>query len=231
MAGTDGTSGSASIRAIAQRTLAKARSTRLNSTVDRASRTSEATSSAPRLPQSGPDALVDHVAVGGEQDRERVPQQHVADQRDLQVLGRRLQVGQGEQARREVEPQAHRVAGDVADVAIEDVERRQHDRHGQVEAELDDGDDRDQQQRDAEPMRVEQHDEDDQRDQAEGEVDDGREARGDRQHELRELDLPDQRTGAGDRVDPVVDRRLEPLPGQDRGEDEDRVVGLARAGR
>ena len=71
----------------------------------------------------------------------------------------------------------------------------------------------------------EQQQQREQRDQPEDEVRDrGRRGR-DRQDDLREVDLLDQPFLPDDRRDRVVDAAREPLPRQDRAEDEERVVG------
>ncbi len=128
------------------------------------------------------------------------------------------------QGGRQVEPHPQAVAEDVLDVPEERVQRGEQDAHGQGEDELDRGDQRDGQDPRAEPTQVEQVD-DGQRDQPEHEADRAGGHRRGRQDDLRELDLPDQALPRGDRYGRLVERRAEPLPGQDRGEDEERVIG------
>ena len=125
---------------------------------------------------------------------------------------------------REVEPQPQHVAQDVAEVAEEHVDRRDEQRHPEREHELHEGDDRDEQQERRDPVLVEQHDPD-QRDQAEGEAHDPGRGRRHRQDDLGELDLLDQLLLADHRPAASFDAAGEPLPGQDRGQDEQRVVG------
>ncbi len=63
------------------------------------------------------------------------------------------------------------------------------------------------------------------RDQTEREADDPGRGGRDRQDELGELDLLDQLLLADHGAGGVADAAGEPLPGQDRGQDEERVVG------
>ena len=65
-----------------------------------------------------------------------------------------------------------------------------------------------------EPIRIEEDDQDRQRDEAEGEVRDPGHRRGDRQDELRELDLLDQPLGADDGGDAVADRVVNHFQGR-----------------
>ena len=83
------------------------------------------------------------------------------------------------------------VAGDVGDVAEEDVGRRDEDRAGEREDELDRRDDRQEEQERADPVGVEQEHQPEERDQPEGEAGDPGSRRGDGQHDLREVDLLD----------------------------------------
>ena len=173
---------------------------------------------------------VDDHPVGLEQDRERVepgerPQDRVLLE-DVQLVER----GEAVQAGRQEPPQAQEVRLDVAEVAEEDVPGSDEVGAGQREHELDGRDHRDQQQVRRDPVRVEEHQQAE-RDEPEGEADDAGHRRRGRQHDLRELDLLDQLVLADDRRRRVGDRRGEPLPGQDRGEDEERVVGRSAAGR
>ena len=139
-----------------------------------------------------------------------------------EVVDRRLAVERG----RQVEPQPEDVPAEVADVAIEDVEGGHGERDRQREDQLHHGDDRDEQEVDRQPIgEPEQHDPD-QRDEPEREVGDpGHDRRG-RQHDLRKVDLLDQPVLRRDRRDAVADRGREPLPGQDRREDEQGIVLL-----
>ena len=116
----------------------------------------------------------------------------------------------------------------VADVAVEDVDCRDRDDDGQGERELDDRDDRDQQDVGAQPIRVDEHEDRRERDEPEGEADDLAEGGRHGQDELGEVELLDQPLARHDRRRAVVDARREPLPGQNRGEDEQRVVRLRR---
>jgi hypothetical protein len=98
------------------------------------------------------------------------------------------------------------MARQIADVPIEDVERREPDGHREVEAELDDGNQRDQEQGHGQPRLIENQHQPRERDEAEQEIDDPGARRGDWQHELWELDLADQPVRTGDRRDRVLDR-------------------------
>ena len=169
---------------------------------------------------------VDDRAIGLEQDRERVGARDVHQDGVLLHERRVLESGQAEQRRRQVEPQPQQVAQHVAEVPEEHVDRRDRERHPQREYVLHRGDDRDEHEVDRDPVDVEQHDQAE-RDEPEPEADDARGRGRDRQHDLRELDLLDQPFLRDHRARRVVDARGEPFPGQDRRQDEQRVVGRA----
>jgi hypothetical protein len=119
------------------------------------------------------------------------------------------------------------VARDVGDVAEEDVDGRHRDRRREAEHELDDGDDRDEHEERADPIGIEEDHQAEERDEAEEKVDDAADRRGDREDDLRKLDLLDNPLAGRHGHDPVVHRRREPLPREDGREDEEGIVGLA----
>ncbi len=116
------------------------------------------------------------------------------------------------------------MALDVLGVAEERVRRREEDGEGHREQELGTRDDRHQEQPCGDPVAEEEVD-DRQGDHPEGEADGLGHDRRRRQDDLRELDLADQLLAGRHRLGRVGEAGGEPLPGQDRREHEQRVVG------
>ena len=96
-----------------------------------------ATSSAASALQFGSERsavgrAVDHRPVRLEQDRERVGARDVQQDRVVLEELKVLEPGQAVQGRRQVEPQPQQVAQHIAEVAEEDVDRRDRERHARA---------------------------------------------------------------------------------------------------
>ncbi len=167
---------------------------------------------------------VDHGAIRLEQDRERVGVRERAQQRIVLEGRARIDDGHAVQGGRQVEPEAQDVPQDVAQVAEEHVDRRDQERHAEREDVLHERDHRDEDQEGRDPLRIEQHDGAEWQ-QPERETHDPGGRGRDRQDELGELDLLDQLLLADHGARRVADAGREPLPGQDRRQDEERIVG------
>ena len=175
----------------AHSTFANWGSTRLNSRIASASRTSGPERHRGQAHPVRRRAVVDDVPVAAEDVGERV---ELVPERDQRVgAGDLLDILEAVQRRRQVEPEAQGVAGDVADVAVEDVDRRgARWRSPARTASWTAATTGMSTQPRGDPVGVDEDHHAHQRDEPERERDHARRARGQRHDELREVDLLDQ---------------------------------------
>ena len=174
--------------------------------------------------RDGVEVAVDHLAIRLQQQRDGVvrdePEQDAVGQPQsfldtseavLESAPASGHLHEGPQDRGDPEEQAHEVADDDADVAIEHRDGRDHEREAQHEDVLHDRDQRHPHDLPGDVVVVGEEPHHDEHQQAEQEADDLRERVGHRQDDLGEEDLLDQPFLARDRVGGAADRSREPL--------------------